>query len=292
MTQTDSSADSSADSSRRWDGDRLDLDAYLERTGYQGDRTPTLEVLRRLQRAHVTSIPFENFDAVLGIPIELDLAAVQDKLVRRRRGGYCFEHAVLFAAVLERFGFTFTAVIGGVTLGAEKARPTTHALLAVTASDDERLWLCDVGFGRGPLGPVEIADGAEADFDGWRFRIERRDGVLGVDEWWLHQYGADGWVDRHTFTLRPQYAIDYVVANHYVSTHQRSPFVKRPFAQWFSATEHRRLDATTLDVFGPEALLEQRKIEPAELGRVLAEQFGIELGETELDRLRSGLDAA
>ncbi|MEV5506070.1 arylamine N-acetyltransferase family protein [Streptomyces orinoci] len=281
-----------AAATRIWDGHRLDLDAYLDRIGYTGERAPTLEALRRLQRAHVTSIPFENLDVILGIPVELDLAAVQDKLVHRRRGGYCFEHAVLFAAALERFGFEFTGLIGRVTLGAEKVLPATHALMGVRADGDPRLWLCDVGFGRGPLEPVEITDGAEADFDGWRFRMERREGALGVDEWWLHQYGADGWVDRHTFTLHPSHPIDYVVANHYVSTHQRSPFVKRPFAQRFGVTEHHRLDATALDTFGPQELLAQRKIEPAELGTVLAETFGIELSGEQLAHLAAGLDSA
>ncbi|MEU5424929.1 arylamine N-acetyltransferase [Streptomyces olivoreticuli] len=280
------------DAGNGWHGDELDLDAYLARIGYEGERAPTLEVLHGVQRAHVTSIPFENLDVMLGVPILLDLESVQEKLVRGRRGGYCFEHVVLFAAVLERLGFEFTGLMGRVTLGAEKVLPATHALLAVTAVDDERLWLCDVGFGKGPLEPIEIADGAEVDQDGWRFRMERRDGVFGIDHWWLHQYGEDGWLDRHTFTLTPQHTIDYVVGSHYVATHARSPFVKRPFAQGFSATRHDRLDATTWTTFRPDGSSTERKIDPDELGRVLEEGFGIVVGAEELARLRDGLDSA
>ncbi|AZQ73261.1 arylamine N-acetyltransferase [Streptomyces luteoverticillatus] len=281
-----------ADSGRGWHGDQLDLDAYLARIGYEGERAPTLEVLRGLQRAHVTAIPFENVNAVLGVPVLLDLESVQDKLVRGGRGGYCFEHVVLFAAALERIGFTFTGLIGRVTMGARKVLPATHALLAVTAADDDRLWLCDVGFGAGPLEPIEIADGTEVDLDGWRFRMERRDGTFGIDDWWLHQYRADGWGDRHTFTLRPAYTIDYVVASHYVGTHARSPFVKRLFAQQFSATAHHRLDATTWTTSRPDGSSTERKVEPDELGQVLKETFGISLGAEELARLRDeGLDS-
>lgn len=280
------------DAGNGWHGDELDLDAYLARIGYEGERAPTLEVLRGVQRAHVTSIPFENLDAVLGVPILLDLESVQEKLVRGRRGGYCFEHVVLFAAVLERLGFEFTGLTGRVTLGAEKILPATHALLAVTAVDDERLWLCDVGFGKGPLEPIEIADGVEADLDGWRFRMERRDGVFGIDHWWLYQHGEDGWLDRHTFTLTPQHTIDYVVGSHYVATHARSPFVKRPFVQGFSATRHDRLDATTWTTFRPDGSSTERKIDPEELGRVLEEGFGIVVGAEDLARLRDGLDPA
>ncbi|WP_235092384.1 arylamine N-acetyltransferase family protein [Streptomyces sp. A1-5] len=210
-----------------WHGEELDLEAYLERVGYQGERTPTLAVLRALQRAHVTSVPFENFTTMLGAPVPLDLKSVQGKLVHSRRGGYCFEHAVLFAAALERLGFTFQGLMGRVTLGASKVLPGTHALLAVRPADDDRWWLCDVGFGRGPLEPIEIADNNEVDFGGWRFRLERRAGAFG-DDWWLYQHETDGWLDRHTFTLTPQYSIDYVVGSHYVSTHPRSPLRQAP----------------------------------------------------------------
>ncbi|QES51708.1 acetyltransferase [Streptomyces venezuelae] len=274
-----------------WDGDALDLDAYLGRLGHTGQRTPTLEVLRALHRAHVTSIPFENVNAVLGIPLPLDLESVQDKLVRSRRGGYCYEHVTLFAAALERLGFRFTALIGRVTLGNEKILPATHALLAVQPSDDERTWLCDVGFGGGPLGPVELADGAEADFAGWRFRMERRARVLGVDEWWLHQYGADGWLDRHTFTLLPQYPIDYVVGSHFVGSHPRSPFVKRLFAQHFSADRHQLIDGLNWIQVLPDGTRSEQKLEVTDLQRVLDEEFGIELDAGVIARLPVGTDS-
>jgi len=80
----------------------LDLDAYLARIGYDGGVDPTVETLAALHRAHVLSIPFENLDILLGRPIRLDLASLQAKLIRARRGGYCFEQNSLFAAVLER----------------------------------------------------------------------------------------------------------------------------------------------------------------------------------------------
>ncbi|MFI1973278.1 arylamine N-acetyltransferase [Streptomyces cinnamoneus] len=275
-----------------WNGADLDLDAYLDRIGYDGEHEATLEVLRGLQRAHVTSIPFENLDAVMGLPVLLDVESLQDKLVRSRRGGYCFEHVGLFAAALERLGFEFTALIGRVTLGREKILPATHALLAVKAVDDERLWLCDVGFGQGPLEPVELADGVEADLDGWRFRVERRPGRFGIDDWWLHQYGTDGWIDRHTFTLGPRFPIDFVVGNHYVATHPRSPFVQRPVLQRFSATHCDVLDATEWSTVRPDGTRTARKIEPADLAQVMEEQFGILLSPEEHALLMEHLDVS
>ncbi|MFJ3922161.1 arylamine N-acetyltransferase [Streptomyces sp. NPDC090022] len=271
-----------------WHGDLLDLDAYLARIGHTGERAPTLACLRAVHRGHTTSIPFENVSAVLGIPLPLDIESVQDKLVRSPRGGYCYEHVTLFAAALKRLGFRFTALSGRVSLGADKILPATHALLAVTPADDDRTWLCDVGFGGGPLEPVELADGAESEFDGWRFRMERRPDAQGFAHWWLHQYGPEGWVDRHTFTLNPQYRIDYVVGSHYVGTHPRSPFVKRLFAQRFSATRHDQIDGLTWSTTLPDGTRTESEIGPGDLQRVLREDFGIDLDADVITRLTAG----
>ncbi|MEU5876312.1 arylamine N-acetyltransferase [Spirillospora sp. NPDC047279] len=273
-----------ADDGYGWNGGELDLEAYLERIGYAGDRAPTVDTLRALQRAHTTSIPFENLEIMLGRPIPLDLAALQDKMVRSERGGYCYEHTKLFAAALERLGFTFTAVSARVTLGATGARPATHAALLVTAAGDDRTWLCDVGFGGGPLEPIVFAAGSEADQDGWRFRLEHRPDNL----WALHQHGAEGWVERHTFPLTPQYTIDYVVGNHFVSTSPRSPFTTRPFAQRFGPKEHHVLDGTTWTTTRPDGSAESREVERAGVPALLAEVFGISLDEADAARLAEG----
>lgn len=258
-----------------WGGDDLDLDAYLTKIGYGGGRGPTAETLRALQRAHVTSIPFENLDALLGRPVLLDVPSLTDKLVRRGRGGYCYEHTMLFAAALERLGFTFTAFHGRVMMGeTERLRPATHALLRVTTGEGE-VWLCDVGFGGGPLEPIPFEDGALVSQDGWRFRLEHAGTTLGVQEWRLHQYGPDGWIERHRFTLTPQFPVDYAVGNHYVSTHSRSPFTARPFVQRFTAERHEVLDGLTWTTTLPDGTATSRDLEPSALPEALERTFGI-----------------
>ncbi|NGO78219.1 arylamine N-acetyltransferase [Streptomyces sp. YC504] len=264
-----------------WQGEELDLDAYLERIGFEGPRDATLETLGRLQRAHTTSIPFENVHAVLGVPLPLDLASVQERLVYRRRGGYCFEHVVLFAAALERLGFDFTGITGRITLGAPKVTPATHAMVVVRFPDDPRAWLCDVGFGSGPTAPIELADGATLEADGWSYRLERRPGAL-ADTWSLHQLGPDGWFDRNTFVLVQQYPIDYRVGSHYVGSHPRSPFVTRLFAQRYTGPEHHQLDGTTWKMTTPDGVSIEKEVEPAQIGALLAETFDLALDEDEL----------
>ncbi|MFJ9342293.1 arylamine N-acetyltransferase [Streptomyces sp. NPDC101733] len=289
----------------RFSGELLDLDAYLARIGYGGPRDSTLAVLRVLQRAHTTSIPFENVHAVLGRDLPLDLPAIQARLVHDRRGGYCFEHVLLFAAAVERLGFHVTGLIGRVSLGAPKVLPATHGLLAVTARDDGREWLCDVGFGAGPLGPIELADGAEVAYDGWRHRLERRPGAHGIDQWWLYQTspGPSGpdedpervptpWIDRHTFTLTAQYPIDYVVGSHFVGTHARSPFVRRLFAQRMTPTAHHSLDGLKLVTTRPDGSNTTEEIAPEALDRTLWDVFGIALTAEELREIAAHRSAS
>ena len=85
--------------------DGFDLDAYLRRIAYEGPREPSLGALRAIVAAHSTAIPFENIDVLLKRGVRLDIATLHDKLVQRRRGGYCFEQSTLLGAALRVLGF-------------------------------------------------------------------------------------------------------------------------------------------------------------------------------------------
>lgn len=275
-----------ADAAYHWNGADLDLDRYLERIGYRGPRTPTRAVLRALVAAHTTAIPFENLEAVLGRPVPLDLETLQDKLIRRRRGGYCYENVIVFAAALERLGFGITGLSGRVTMGTGELRPATHALLRVTVTDDDRAWLADVGFGNGPAEPYPLV-GSPGEFElgGRRFRLESTRGELDTEQWALHQFSGGRWLERYTFTLEPQYRIDYEVGNHFVATSPRSPFTRRPFVQRFLPDVHHVLDGRTLTTEYVDGTGSTRELELSELPEVLAEVFDIDLVEDDIAAL-------
>ncbi|MFD0362385.1 arylamine N-acetyltransferase [Nocardia sp. GCM10030253] len=278
------------DPAYHWNGEELDLDAYLARIGFDGDRSPSLATLRALVYAHTTTIPFENLEIILGRSIPLDLESLQNKMIRQRRGGYCYENVGLFAAALERLGFGVTGLSGRVSFGAAGGlRPATHALLRVTTSDDDRVWLCDVGFGSGPLEPYELGEShGEFALGEWRFRLERTSGELDTDVWVLHQFGREGWIDRYTFPPQPQYRIDFAVGNHFVSTSPHSPFVTRPFAQRFLPDVHHILDGTTWTVERPDGSSRDRELELAELPKILSEVFDIDLTDADAVTLAKG----
>ena len=119
----------------------LDLTAYFERIGYRGNADPTLDVLQDLVTAHTRTIPFENLDPLLGRPIDdLSPEALADKLVRRRRGGLCYEHNGLFGYVLAELGFGVRRCAGRVvwTLAPDAPIPAqTHTALVLEARIDE-----------------------------------------------------------------------------------------------------------------------------------------------------------
>ncbi|MCP2256795.1 N-hydroxyarylamine O-acetyltransferase [Streptoalloteichus tenebrarius] len=263
---------------RGWNSARLDLPAYLDRLGHDGPLDPTAETLRRLHRAHIHAIPFENLDIVLGRPIRVDLPSVQDKLVRRRRGGYCYEHNSLFAAALERLGYEVGALAVRVRMGSDKIRPATHAALRVVA--EGRTWLADVGFGGGGLlEPVELKDGAEARQGEWTVRLDREDVAI----WVLRSWTPHGWLDVYSFGLDPSYPVDFAVSNHYVSTHPRSPFVARLVVQRYSDRKQVVLTDDTLTVTLSDGTRDSRRVEVAEVATLLTDELGVALDREEVD---------
>ncbi len=249
----------------------LDLDAYLGRIGYDGPVEPSREVLFGLHRQHATRVPFENLDVLLGRPVRLDLASLQAKLVSARRGGYCFEQDLLFSAVLREIGFPVTMLAARVRAGTTRLLPRTHMTLLVTAGGRE--WLADVGFGAGGLlEPVPFGAGEEARHGAWSYRAVRTAGA-----WVLQSRVTGDWADLYAFTLEPQEVVDYEVANHYVSTHPSSRFVKTLTAQ--RMTEERRITLRDRELLVDDGTTAASSLVPGgdPLLDLLRETFGIEL---------------
>ncbi|MEB3367718.1 arylamine N-acetyltransferase family protein [Saccharopolyspora mangrovi] len=233
-----------------WDVEALDLDAYLARIG-QSATPPSAEALAALHEAHVRAIPFENVDPALGRTPRLDLASITAKLVRRQRGGYCYEHGLLFAAALERLGYEVSRRAARVQ--PHRNGPRTHMNLVVTADGVEHL--ADVGFGAGVLRPMPLADGAVVDQAGWKHRLVR-DGRL----WTLAKETAEGWEPLHAFDDQPQRLIDYEVYNHYTATHPDSPFTGRLVVMRLDHGISRKLIGDTLVVERPDGSQESTPV--------------------------------
>jgi N-hydroxyarylamine O-acetyltransferase len=249
--------------------DALDLDAYLSRVGHPGAREPTLATLQTLHLAHATHIPFENLDILLRRPIRIDLPSLQAKLVAGQRGGYCFEQNTLFAAVLGALGFEVTLLAARVRFGATRVLPRTHMVLKVRAEDAD--WLADVGFGAaGLLLPVRFGEKDEVRQFAWTYRL-----VEDAGHWVLRSLRGGAWTDLYAFTLEPQLAVDFEVANHYVSTHPQSRFVQTLTVQRVAPEERRTLVNRELSIERADGTERRTLSDDDEVLRLLADSFGL-----------------
>src|SRR6266403_161583 len=123
----------------------MDIRAYLQRLDYTGAIAPNAETLRLLQLAHLRAVPFENLSIHSGEPVVLDDRALFEKIVSRRRGGFCYELNGLFAALLRQLGFKVEMLSARVANGEGSFSPDfAHMTLVVTLKER---WLVDVGFG-------------------------------------------------------------------------------------------------------------------------------------------------
>lgn len=248
----------------------VDMTAYLQRIGYDGALSPETAVLDAIHLAHATRISFENLDILLGRAIQVDLESIQHKLVYGGRGGYCFEHNLLLAAVLEELGFHVTMLAARVRLGSDQVRARTHMLLMVEL-EGARV-LADVGFGaKGFLKPLPFQPGEIFQRYHWTYRIVEADG-----NWVLQSREKNDWIDLYAFTLEPQYWIDYKVANHYVSTHPDSQFARGIIVQRPTPAARYSLLNLEYSVDQGNSVTTRTLGDPAELLQVLNEIFGLD----------------
>jgi len=269
-----------------------DLDAYLRRIGYEADGRPGPDEqgLRVIHALHVAAIPFENLSPLLGEEVALDLGALQDKLLARGRGGWCFEHNLLLQQMLQALGFSVRAVAARVRWNAAPGvvNPRTHMLLLVTLNGED--WLADAGFGGMTLSaPLRLQAHLPQETPHGRFRIEPEGAAF-----LLQAELPEGWRTLYAFDLQPQLLPDFELTNWYLSHHPRSPFVSKLMAARAEPGRRHALlnNRYTLHHAGGS---ETRVLErPDELGRLLTQAFGIQLpAHPELDtRLRQLTGAA
>jgi N-hydroxyarylamine O-acetyltransferase len=211
-----------------------DLDLYFERIGYVGSREPTLTTLNGIVAAHTRCIPFENLDVLLERPISLDPLAVEQKLVRARRGGYCFEQNGLLLRVLGSLGYQATPLSARVRLQRPRdfIPARTHLLIRVEIGG--KSWLADVGVGALSLTcAIELAPDVPQDTPHEPRRVLREGAWSGLelrapDARLIHQaHFAGAWHDVCELTLEPMPEIDRELANWYTSQHPQSVFRER-----------------------------------------------------------------
>ncbi len=249
----------------------MNLDQYFNRIGYRSGTEPSLDNLHALTRAHAQSIAFENLDVLAGKPISLELDNIFDKLVLRRRGGYCFEHNGLFMWVLQQLGYQVSTLGARVRLRTpdrDDLPGRTHLLLKVEL--DGQSWLTDVGFGGfSRTAALRWQDGLEQQAPHDRRRL------VYEDRRWFHQVWQENhWLDVYEFDGLPMPDSDQKVANWYTSTHPDSTFMDQRIVARAGADGSRlALLGNELRIRTPTGDLETRNLAETEITQTLKDVF-------------------
>lgn len=267
----------------------MKLKPYLDRIGMRGRPRPDLATLQALHRLHPAAIPFENLSTLLGEPVGLETEAIEDKLIHRRRGGYCFEHNALFQAALEAIGFELVPLAARVVWNRDQGyeNPRTHMALLVSIGTTR--YLCDVGFGGATLtAPLAFVPAREQPTPHEPFKINVID-----DLFELSVNFCGDWRAAYEFDLQPQRAADYEAMNHFVQTWPGSHFRKRLMVARPVDGGRLALGGNQFSRYRSGRLAEKRSIaSSAALETLLTQEFGIELpADPRLDGLLAGIAA-
>ena len=252
----------------------MELAAYLERIGYAGPARPDLATLQAVHRAHLQAIPYENLDVQLGRPVSIDPAAAYDKIVRRRRGGWCYEMNGLMGWALGEIGFSVTRMAGAAMREARGDFTIgNHLVLRIDLPGEPVPWIADVGFGDGILDPFPLKP-ADLTAEGHRFRLEAMD-----QGWWRFHNHEFGGAKSFDFTLPPADPALLAEKCAWLQSAAESPFTMNVICQRWRGGEVLQLLGRTFRRIRP-GVKQERLIESAEdLVQVLARDFTLDLPE-------------
>jgi N-hydroxyarylamine O-acetyltransferase len=197
----------------------MDVRAYLDRIGVERPPAADVEHLRELHRAHQEAVPFENLSIHLGEAISLAPDDLFDKIVGRRRGGFCYELNGAFAILLETLGYSVVRAAARVYRGPDQLGPPfDHLTLLVGTADGGGPWLADVGFGRHSTYPLLLGCRAGQDDPSGRFTVaDAPDGDLDVFRDGAPQYRIEP---------RPRALVDFAPACWWQATSPESHFTR------------------------------------------------------------------
>lgn len=251
----------------------IDLESYLDRIRYDGALDVDLETLSALQRAHLTSVPFENLMVYAGTGVRTDLAWSVNKIVQKQRGGWCFEVNGAFAALLEAIGFQVRRLGAAVLLNGPNVL-IDHVTLEVALDEP---WLVDVGFGESFTRPLalNLADPQDGGNGQYQFLPSPQGTTLAMLE--------DGIPTAcYRFKRVAHQMADFDGASERLQTDPASPFRDKPFATRLLGNGSDRVTLLRNRLkLTQGGVATERPVEPNEWAEVLQEWFGITPGALE-----------
>ncbi len=226
-----------ADARAHSEADGTAVEAFLRRIGAGHPGRPTLAALRRIHERHVLTVPFENLDFLLRMPIALGAAALP-KIVEHRRGGGCYELNGCLAEVLRALGYDVTIYGARVYIDDVPGPLLGHLVLRVLAEDSPEPWLVDVGYGRSFRYPLRLDEREPQPDPQGVYRIaEAADGDLDV---------LRGDVPQYRLEPHPRTIEDFEPTLHWFRTAPESPFLTGLFCSLHTETGKITISGDTL----------------------------------------------
>ena len=260
----------------------MDVHHYLSRINYHGPLEPTAETLHALHLAHLRNVPFENLDIHLGTPLSLHEADLYEKIVVRKRGGFCYELNGLFAWLLRQLGFEVRLLSARVANSENVFGPEfDHLTLRVTCPAGPAMpgvpWLADVGFGECFMTPLRLDHiGQVQDQAGpHQYRIDEKADHHSL--WEKRGYG--NWEEQYRFSLQPRQLSEFEGMCRYHQTSPASHFTRQRVCS--RATENGRITLSEKRLIITESgQRRERPVLECEYRAILAKHFGIRLDQT------------
>ncbi len=191
----------------------MHVSAYLDRIGYTGPVAPTLECLNGIHRCQALSVPYEALDILFGRTVDRDVQRIFDRVVTKKRGGWCYELHELLAWALREIGFRVRLVTAGIhrrEFGDVKIGNHTAVLV-----DLDRTYLADLGLGDGIRETIPLAEGTYRQ-GRLTFSLERL-----PDGWWRFQNHAFSFPTN--FDFRDDQPLDEALVDRFTDEYRHSP---------------------------------------------------------------------
>lgn len=249
----------------------MNLKDYLARIGLSGAVRPDLPTLKAIHRAHVESIPYEDLDVQFGVPVSRAPKAAYDKIVRRGRGGWCYEMNGLLGWALEEAGFKVERLAGGVMREAMGEQAVGNHLVLIVTLD--RPWLVDAGFGDGLIEPVPLEEGAFSN-GAMACRLAQIDGG-----WWRYHNDPNGSAPSFDFHLEVNDEALLETGCAFLQTHPESPFVQNAVVQRWENGEHLSLRGRVFQRLAADGKHLETVNNADEYVRMLKDRFKLDLPE-------------
>ena len=217
----------------------MEIEKYLQRIGYNGSMQPIIELLQVLQKRHLLSVPFENLDIHYKIPIQLDIETIFEKVVIKKRGGFCYELNGIFYELLRAIGFDVKMISARVFDQRQQIFSPEFDHLAIIAKIDSVDYLADAGFGEFAFSPLQVEPDTIQNDERGNFRIERHDNSY----YKVVKRAGEAWVPEYMFTLTKRDLSEFEDMCRYNQTSPLSHFTQNKFCSL--ATEKGRITVTT-----------------------------------------------